>query len=772
MGVVRVLVQRYRKRGLFALGLSSLIMTIWLNGVFFYGSLPALAQRSPATVEIAAALSLTGDAGIAGQVSLEGIQLAVEEANASGIAPSIKLTSYDDRSTDAGAEATARQIVASPAALVLGPVISSASLVSGPIFAEAGIVSLATTATADAITENPTTFRVIFKNSDQGALLATYLDRVLGQRQAIVIVEDTGYGRSLEIGFRQTATQLGIKAQYYTIQPGGNLASLTRQLVAQGGDRPIVLLMLDGDGARLLIQLRRAGVNPLVLGGDAFGEESFSQRFADQPEERQQPGYFTNHLYALSPIMLDSANADILAFAERFRQRFHHDPVWGAVASYDAAHLAIAALRTVMATSPSSPSLPSPSPPSPSLRSAVLTYLRSLNAPAKARPGLLAPFWFDQNRGRQPTIRVGQFADNRFRSAPLQIVPVTTPDPAEIASGAVFKLGRDRYGRLQRVVYTGVLINEITRVDLINSSFLADFYLWLRFAKQAGTGSADPTDLIFPTAIATNFDPSQPVERRTVDGNTEYWLWRVQGEFRNDYDFRLFPFDHQTLALPWFNARAAMERTVYVLDRSPARLPQATASHSSGLDNTIEIAAPGAFRNLSQWRPASVRSRRENLVTASALGDPTRIGAERQRELSGFLVTVELQRRVFATLTKSLLPLVVMTLIMYASLYFPIALVKEKVTVAVTAALSGAVLLTSINNQLGGIGYTMLVEYIFYVFFALSLLCIIAVLWSERLRAAHCKEAAERVDRSARISFPAIVAVTLMATVVVYWQGS
>jgi len=31
---------------------------------------------------------------------------------------------------------------------------------------------------------------------------------------------------------------------------------------------------------------------------------------------------------------------------------------------------------------------------------------------------------------------------------------------------------------------------------------------------------------------------------------------------------------------------------------------------------------------------------------------------------------------------------VLMTLILYASLYFPVALVKEKVTVAITAALS------------------------------------------------------------------------------------
>jgi hypothetical protein len=56
------------------------------------------------------------------------------------------------------------------------------------------------------------------------------------------------------------------------------------------------------------------------------------------------------------------------------------------------------------------------------------------------------------------------------------------------------------------------------------------------------------------------------------------------------------------------------------------------------------------------------------------------------------------------------------------------------VTVPITGALSGAVLLTSISNQLGSVGYTILVEYIFYVFFALTLLCIVSVLITERLR--------------------------------------
>jgi len=164
---------------------------------------------------------------------------------------------------------------------------------------------------------------------------------------------------------------------------------------------------------------------------------------------------------------------------------------------------------------------------------------------------------------------------------------------------------------------------------------------------------------------------------------------------------------------------------------------------------------------LTQWDPVGAHERRENLVTESALGDPRRVGAESYRELSGFLVSIDLHRRTLATLAKTLLPLVLMTLIMYASLYFPAALVKEKVTVA----LSGAVLLTAINSQLGSIGYTIMVEYAFFVFFGLSTLCIVSVLTSERLRAAGRGETAALTDRWTRYVFLFAVASTLAGAV-------
>ena len=82
---------------------------------------------------------------------------------------------------------------------------------------------------------------------------------------------------------------------------------------------------------------------------------------------------------------------------------------------------------------------------------------------------------------------------------------------------------------------------------------------------------------------------------------------------------------------------------------------------------------------------------------------------------------------------------------------------------AITAALSGAVLLSSINAQLGNVGYVIAVEYGFYVFFVLCLLCIVAVLAAERFRSAGKPEMAVAVERSGRALFVVGCAGTALA---------
>lgn len=712
---------------------------------------PAWAGPAEGKVEVAAALSVSGEFKSFGAGSLEGIQLAIEEANAGDAGPRIELKVYDDKSTESGAREAAGRIAASPAVLVLGPSNTVPSLAAGGDYAKAGLASVTTTATSDLITDNPTTFRLLFKNSEQGEMLATYLSRVLGQRRAAVMVVDDGYGRTIEKGFRTAAERLGIVARYYVLKSGDKPEEVAKTAAHEIAGMPVVLAMLDSDGAKILPVLRRMSINGPFLGGDAFGIDTFSAQFAGLPEEKTKPGFFSENLYGITPTILDSANAENLAFAERFKRRFGHNPGWVAVAGYDAGRLAIETIRGMEVKGGDLAAM----------RAAALKYLLALNDPKRASAGLLGPLVFDEGRGRQMAVRVGRFVSGRFESAPLQIVSVENPASEEIKSGAVFEVCPGRYARMQQVIYSGMYLNEIMWMDQAHFTFAADFYVWIRYSKNSEPEAADPMEIKFPDLSNVHFDREHPVERRETEDGTTYVLWRVQGEFRNRFDLRRYPFDRQALTVRFFNARASADRIVYALDLSTAH-----DLDGSGDSGTPFGAAEEAFRRLSQWNFARTHQQRENFVAKSSLGDPRRVGREDYRELSGYSATFEVKRRPFSTIMKNLLPLLIMTCILYASLHFPPVLVQPKIGVAITAVLTGMVLLNSVNSQLGTIGYTVAVEYVFYVYFALGLLHVVSVLLSERLRETGHSALAARTDFWARLIFLGTVGALVVAGLV------
>jgi ABC-type branched-subunit amino acid transport system substrate-binding protein len=661
------------------------------------------------------------------------------------------------------------------------------ALETGQIYSDAGLVNIGATTTADEVTAPANFFRAIASTGDGGQMLASYVRHILGMTSAVVLFKDDSYGRAAADGFRRAAPNLGITADYHTFKNPSEAEDVARLAADEPSDTAIFIAGYDKDTVPVVATLRRQGARGPILGTLTMAGEAYGALFAGQPEERRKPGFFTDGLYAATPIIFDSGNAETLAFADRYRARFGREPTLWSAQGYEGARLAVAAVRATANTASDLKTR----------RAAIRAWLLSLDGPAHAVPGLNGPLWFNPQRGRDQALRIGRFQNGIFVSAPGQLVPVSNADGAEIASGEVIAVGPGRFMRRQQVVYTGIYLNEISRMDIAQSTFTADFYLWMRFAKAAGVVDADPTDIKFPMLVRGSFDPKRPSAQGDLDDGTTYRLWQVTGDFKNDFDLHHYPADRQSLVMRLFNARAASDRIVYVQDRrssgtsswvarptgnptgtatasgeaiSAAAASTASAGSEAVADAFNSPVASAAFRNLTQWDAVRADEGRDNLVTQSALGDPRLVGLERVRELSGFNFTVEMRRRVFATLAKTLLPLGLMALIMYASLYFPVALVKEKVTVAITGALSGAVLLSAINAQLGNVGYVIAVEYVFYAFFVLCLTCIIAVLLAERLRVAGRGPMAAIVERTGRHVFLLGICTIIAAGVVVYLQ--
>jgi ABC-type branched-subunit amino acid transport system substrate-binding protein len=710
--------------------------------VFIANSLPGPAWAADlAPVHIAAALSLSGPGDFYGLPALDGATLAVEEANADRNAPRVELAVSDDHSNPGQAAAGAQHIAGTSAVAVIGPSLTVTALKAGATYAAAGLACIVPTAHGDDVPAASTTFQPIFNTGRMGSALATYLYHVLGGRHATVVYRDDGFGRPFAAGFRAAASSLGVDITLHPFTTEAERAGAIRQAAAESGHKAVALGILSADAVPLLEGLRRAGVTSPILGPDSIGGDGFAALFASEPEEMAHPGFFTDNLYAAAPILFDSANQDTLDFARRFHDRFGHDPTWSAVQGFDVARLAIdAARRAALEAGPDASTK--------TLRAAVLARLASFNGPTHAMAGVTGPLWFTPGRGRDQTVRIGRFRSGLFESAPVQLVPAATPEPADLASGAVIALPSGDTVRRQRVVYTGVFLNQISHVDVALAKFTADLYLWVRYDPLVP--GADPAAIDFPDLARGSSEGKLLAEQMTLDDGLTYRLWRIRGDFKNAFDLHHYPADVQSLHLRFYNADGDSTRIVYVQDRRTEPAAVSAGTQDSRFDGVAERAA---FRDLTQWRAEAVQARRDDLVTHSSLGDPRTAGQDRTRELSGFTVTIELRRRVVATLVKTLLPLILMAMVMYATLHFPPVLIKEKVTVAVTSALTGAVLLSAINTQLGTVGYVMDVEFVFYIYFVLCLLAIVSALIGERWRSAGRSEAALRVERAGQFVF-------------------
>jgi ABC-type branched-subunit amino acid transport system substrate-binding protein len=675
-------------------------------------------------LKLAAALSLTGVGSSSGGPQLDGLTLAIEEANRQTGEPQIDLSVTDDHSSPSESGDIARKLGSSDALAVIGPPLTVSAIVTGPIYAKAGLVSIEPTANGETVPEPSTTFQTIFNTANMGAALANYSYHVLGCRRTVVLFRDDAFGRPIAEGFRRAAENLGLDITVHGFSDESSRTQAAQSAIAEAGGAPIALSMLPPDAVPLLKALRRGGMHGPILAPSSLAGDDFPDRFAEEPEETEHPGFFTDDLYATSSLMLDSASDEGIRFAVRFKERFGHDPSWVAVQGYDAGRLAVAALRASDRRAGNADLA--------ARRLAVRNFLAGLDGPEHAILGVTGPLWFTPGRGRDQTVRMGHFHSKLFESAPVQLVPVQHVERSELESGAAVELDDGVVARRQRVVFTGIRLNELARLDLAQSRVTADVYVWLRYAELPGIAAAKPDDIEFPDLLRGTSDGKQQARSAVLADGSRYQLFRLRGDFRNEFDLRRFPVDRQTVAVRFFNARASSDSIIYAQDRRDALLEPPSAVGRLGT-----VAGENPFLAVPQWEPVQAVAARDTLVTRSGLGNPRLVGLEQVRESSGFGLKVELQRRVVTTLLKNLLPLGLMTLIVYSTLFFPAHLLKEKVTV----------------------------EYVFYVFFLLCFVCILSFVVVEHLRVRKDSGRIALVERWSRIVYGTVLVTTCIAAI-------
>ena len=713
----------------------------------------AILWTRPEPIRIAFANSLSGPSAPAGTESLVATQLAIDEVNAKGGVNGrpIELVLFDDASNPAVARANAQAIADSPCVAVLGHYLSSASLAAAPAYKDARIPALTGGAAADDLTSgNEHYFRALSPISAQARSVAEHLRAVMKEPRVRLVHTRDSYGKSFARGFAAAYPREQLRVFGLDVAPGriGSMDEALDAAAEEPGPGIIVIGATTDFSADIVKALRRRGIKGTIITPQGAAREGYLQNFANEPEEKAHPGFFSENLYAASSLIFDSAGGAAQVFDADYLAKTGTSPSWVGGGAYDAARLMIGALKRAAVQNRSDSKVAD--------RDRVRVALAAIDGPKSAVVGLTGRLYFNANRDIPRPIRMGFFHYGRFVTAPLQLVRIDQPDGIDLATerekGYVLSFGDQHYW-VQRVVYTGIDIVRLNRIDVKQGTFNVDFYLWMRFAGE-GDGQ---TQVQFPTLLDRDaFDPARPLQSGQEDG-LNYRLYRISGDFKTRYELHNYPFDTQQLLLHFRNTQQRRELITYVIDRFGLRLA----------DERTSLVEDGAYSGLELWRFLGLRYFVDSLSSGSTLGKAALFDSGLKTEFAGFDTVIVLHRSSAIYMLKNMLPLLLLALVVFATLFFPETLFRERVTIPVTAILTSAVLLLAVDNQLGDVGYTIAVEKIFYVFFALCLMVMLSGFGHERLRHAGRKDMCAVLDRIAQVLY---VGTALAAIAFVWWR--
>jgi branched-chain amino acid transport system substrate-binding protein len=713
----------------------------------------AILWTRPEPIRIAFASSLSGPSAAFGTESLVAAQLAIDEVNAKGGVNGrpIELVPFDDASSPETARANVQAIADSPCVAVLGHDLSSTSLAAGPAYKDARIPALTGGAAADDLTSgNEYYFRALSPVSAQGRSIAEHLRALMKEPKVHLVHTRDSYGKNFLRGFAAAYPTEQLRVFGLDVSPGriGSMDEALDATAEEPGPGIIVIGAATDFSADIVKALRRRGIKGTIITPQGAAREGYLQNFANEPEEKAHPGFFSENLYAASSLIFDSAGGAAQVFDADYLAKTGTSPSWVGGGAYDAARLMIGALKRAAVQNRSDSKVAD--------RDRVRVALAAIDGPKSAVVGLTGRLYFNANRDIPRPIRMGFFHYGRFVTAPLQLVRIDQPDGIDLAAerekGHVLSFGDQHYW-VQRVVYTGIDIVRLNRIDVKQGTFNVDFYLWMRFAGE-GDGQ---TQVQFPTLLDRDaFDPARPLQSGQEDG-LNYRLYRISGDFKTRYELHNYPFDTQQLLLHFRNTQQRQELVTYVIDRFGLRLA----------DERTSLVEDGAYSGLELWRFLGLRYFVDSLSSGSTLGKVALFDSGLKTEFAGFDTVIVLHRSSAIYILKNLLPLFLLALVVFATLFFPETLFRERVTIPVTAILTSAVLLLAVDNQLGDVGYTVAVEKIFYVFFALCLMVMLAGFGHERLRHAGRKDMCAVVDRVAKVLY---VGTVLAAIAFVWWR--
>lgn len=669
---------------------------------------------------------------------------------------------FNDDNDPKTAVQVANQVVAAGKYLaVIGHGTSATSLAARPVYQAAGIPAITPTATADSVTAgDPWYFRSVFDNRSQGEGISDYANALLGGGPSLVLYEDDAYGQSLAAGYSKAYEQAGGVTKSYEVPLTGTdevdqaaLAKLLGSPEVTALTGPIFVATHQAIGERTVRTIHTSGLTNRILTSDSMADITFYQALVAKPDGLTPAG--TSRVMSATPLVRAGLSGQAVLFYQEFSNAQGYTASWAAGLTYDAFDVVVGAMARSGAKLRAG-SLEAD-------RKAIREAMDAARSVENAFPALTRPIFFDANGSAVRPVAMengeaSQAGKVRMVAADHQLVEYSPEAGVSVAEaikqGIAVREGQRIY-TVQRIVDIGVNLNELTSLNTAAGTFNADFFVWLKYP-----GSSDAAAIQFANAVNPALSPGEPVRtNKTTDGGT-YALYRVNGAFKAAMEFSDFPFDTQQLMLEIQNSRLPSARIAYTPDPEVLDQPQAERLQS-GVDASATVA------NMPNWKADYVAFYPSSVGNTSNLGEPRTIAGPTGVTYSQFVTDVSIARDVRSFLVKNLLPLALLVIITFISLWLPLS-ESSRVSFAVTGVLTGAVMLGTVTSSLANVDYTVAIAWAYYGFIALSGVMLLLTMIGRYLTTQRRLAAARKVDVFSKLFYAGAVLATIGTYVAIY----
>jgi len=345
-------------------------------------------------IDVGAFLSLSGSDSTFGSDTREGIELAVEQANAAGgiRGKKVRVLFEDDKSTTQEASQKVRQLIdRDKVVALLGEVASSRSLAGGLIANTSHVPMVSPSSTAVEVTQGRDwVFRTCFTDEQQGQVAARFVKNELKKSRVGVFfaAQDTyssGLAKTFRDEFRKLGGEIVVDKGYQKGET--NFTTYLNELKASAPEA-IFVPNYYNEMVQIARQAKQVGIpGTMFVGGDGWDSANLLEGAGAELEG----AYFTNH----SAPDVPWPNAK--AFVSAFQARYKHVPSSLSAQGYDATKILFAAIDRAPELTPSA------------IRTA-LTETRNFQ-------GATGTISIDANRNANKPIVVVKITDKKFAYA-------------------------------------------------------------------------------------------------------------------------------------------------------------------------------------------------------------------------------------------------------------------------------------------------------------------------------------------------------------------